>query len=113
MHQWFGDLLTMKAWSDIWLNESFATYLEARGTAAWRASRGDGTEADVLALELWQNKRAYLEEDGGRYRRPLVTNRYADAYELFDRVAYEKGSLVLHHLCRLLGEQRFRAALAL
>jgi len=113
VHQWYGDLLTMKAWSDIWLNESFATYLEARGTAAWRASRGDGTEADVLALELWNNKQNYLEEDGSRYRRPLVTNRYADAYELFDRVAYEKGSLVLHHLCRLLGETRFRAALKL
>jgi len=113
VHQWYGDLLTMKAWSDIWLNESFATYLEARGTAAWRASRSDGTEADVLALELWNNKQAYLEEDSGRYRRPLVTNRYADAYELFDRVAYEKGSLVLHHLCRLLGEDRFRAALKL
>lgn len=113
VHQWYGDLLTMKAWSDIWLNESFATYLEARGTAAWRASRGDGAEADVLALELWNNKQAYLDEDGNRYRRPLVTNRYADAYELFDRVAYEKGSLVLHHLCRLLGEDRFRAALKL
>lgn len=113
VHQWYGDLLTMKAWSDIWLNESFATYLEARGTAAWRASQNDGAEADVLALELWNNKQAYLDEDSGRYRRPLVTNRYADAYELFDRVAYEKGSLVLHHLCRLLGEERFRAALKL
>src|ERR1043165_9075921 len=113
VHQWYGDLLTMKAWSDIWLNESFATYLEARGTAAWRASRGDGSEADVLALELWNNKHSYLEEDGGRYRRALVTNRYADPYELFDRVAYEKGSLVLHHLCRLLGEARFRPALKL
>jgi aminopeptidase N len=113
VHQWFGDLLTMKAWSDIWLNESFATYLEARGTAAWRASQQDGREADVLALELWHNKQAYLDEDGGRYRRPLVTNRYTDAYELFDRVAYEKGSLILHHLCGLLGEERFRAALTL
>ena len=113
VHQWFGDLLTMKAWSDIWLNESFATYLEARGTAAWRASLNDGSEADVLGLELWNNKQAYLDEDSGRYRRPLVTNRYIDAYELFDRVAYEKGSLILHHLCAILGESRFRAALKL
>jgi aminopeptidase N len=113
VHQWFGDLLTMKAWSDIWLNESFATYLEARCTAAWRQAQGHGRELDVADLELWNNRQVYLEEDGGRYRRPLVTNRYADPYELFDRVAYEKGSLVLHGLCRLLGEERFRAALAL
>ncbi|MBA3685198.1 MAG: M1 family metallopeptidase, partial [Planctomycetes bacterium] len=113
VHQWFGDLLTMKGWADIWLNESFATYLEARGTAAWRAQAHGRDEADALALELWGNRREYLEEDGQRYRRALVTNRYADAYELFDRVAYEKGSLVLHHLCRLLGEERFRAGLRL
>jgi aminopeptidase N len=113
VHQWFGDLLTMKAWSDIWLNESFATYLEARCTAAWRSAQGQGTVEDILALELWGNRQAYFDEDRGRYRRPLVTNRYVDPYELFDRVAYEKGSLVLHALCRQLGEERFRAALAL
>ncbi|MBA3710057.1 MAG: M1 family metallopeptidase, partial [Planctomycetes bacterium] len=113
VHQWYGDLLTMKGWSDIWLNESFATYLEARGTAAWRAHGDPRREADELALLLWIDRRAYLDEDGGRYRRALVTNRYEDAYELFDRVAYEKGCLVLHQLLRLLGEDRFRAALTL
>ncbi|MBA3938276.1 MAG: hypothetical protein H0X38_12500, partial [Planctomycetes bacterium] len=113
VHQWFGDLLTMKGWADIWLNESFATYLEARGTAAWKAHSAGYDAADHLALELWGNRAAYLEEDSGRYRRALVTNRYVDAYELFDRVAYEKGSLVLHYLCCYLGEERFRAALAL
>jgi len=116
VHQWFGDLLTMKGWSDIWLNESFATYLEARGQAAWIAHRdGGGAQRyqDELALHQWADRRAYIEEDGGRYRRALVTNRYADAYELFDRVAYEKGSLVLHHLAQVLGEARFHRALAL
>ncbi len=115
VHQWFGDLLTMKGWSDIWLNESFATYLEARITARWRAllTGGAEKEADVLALELWHNRGAYLDQHGGRYQRALVTNRWDDAYELFDRVAYEQGSLVLHTLCRWLGEERFHAALKL
>ena len=113
VHQWFGDLLTMKSWSDIWLNESFATYLEARVTARWRAhQRGDG-EADVVAHQLWHNRAAYLEQHGSRYQRPLVTNRWDDAYELFDRVAYEQGSLVLHALCSWLGEDRFHAVLKL
>ena len=113
VHQWYGDLLTMKAWSDIWLNESFATWLEARGLAAWRAEKFGERESDALDLHLWDNRTAYFDEDSSRYRRPLVTNRYADAYELFDRVAYEKGSLVLHHLSFVLGEERLRAALKL
>ena len=113
VHQWFGDLLTMKSWSDIWLNESFATYLEARITAKWRAHRGVEIETDAVQRELWHNRAAYLEQHGSRYQRPLVTNRWDDAYELFDRVAYEQGSLVLHTLCSWLGEERFHAALKL
>ena len=113
VHQWFGDLLTMKGWSDIWLNESFATYLEARITARWRAAQGVASEADALAHELWRNRSAYLDQHDGRYRRALVTNRWDDAYELFDRVAYEQGSLVLHTLASWLGEARFHAALKL
>lgn len=113
VHQWYGDLMTMKGWSDIWLNESFATYLEALGTSAWYAHAHGEVEADALDLHLWGNRAAYVEEDASRYRRALVTNRWQDAYELFDRVAYEKGSLVLHHLAGYLGEARFRAGLAL
>jgi aminopeptidase N len=122
-HQWFGDLMTMKGWADIWLNESFATYLEARCTAAFHAHRAEGIatenvamskrEAEELELKLWIDRKAYLEEDSGHYRRALVTNRYGDPYELFDRVAYEKGALVLHTLRCHLGEERFRAAVAL
>ena len=113
VHQWFGDLLTMKSWSDIWLNESFATYLEARITARWRAHQRGDLEPDVVAQQLWHNRAAYLEQHGSRYQRPLVTNRWDDAYEMFDRVAYEQGSLVLHALSSWLGEARFHAALKL
>lgn len=113
VHQWYGDLMTMKGWSDLWLNESFATWLEARGTSAWKARHAGAVERDELDLALWHNRAAYLEEDGGRYRRALVTNRWVDAYELFDRVAYEKGSLILHHLFSVLGAERFNAGLAL
>ncbi len=113
VHQWYGDLLTMKGWSDIWLNESFATYLEAVVTAKYRAATRGDVEQHALALELWHNRAAYLEQDGSRYRRALVTNRWEDADELFDRVAYEQGSLVLHHLRSVLGDDAWLRSIRL
>ena len=113
VHQWYGDLLTMKGWSDIWLNESFATWLERRCGAAWHAAQVGANELDERQRLAWVDREAWLSEDGERYRRALVTNRWADAYELFDRVAYEKGGLILDQLAAQLGEDRLNAALAL
>jgi aminopeptidase N len=98
VHQWFGDLLTCRDWSHIWLNESFATYFEAAYT-----QRDDGE--DEFRYELRGNLGAYLAES---YKRPIVYNVYnRDGWEMFDRHAYQKGSLVLHMLRFVLGEQGF------
>jgi aminopeptidase N len=98
VHQWFGDLLTCRDWSHIWLNESFATYFEAT-----YAQHDDGE--DEFRYELRGNLRRYLSES---YKRPIVYNVYnSDGWEMFDRHAYEKGSLVLHMLRFVLGEQGF------
>ncbi len=103
VHQWFGDLVTCKDWSNIWLNESFATYLEALYT---RKDRGE----DEFVYELYGNLRSYLEEYR-RYSRPIVMRIYRDPDELFDSHSYPKGSLVLHTLKNIVGEQVFREAL--
>ncbi len=98
VHQWFGDLLTCRDWSHIWLNESFATYFEAT-----YAQHDDGE--DAFRYELRNNLKSYLSES---YRRPIVYNVYAsDGWEMFDRHVYEKGSLVMHMLRFVLGEQAF------
>ena len=98
VHQWFGDLLTCRDWSHIWLNESFATYFEAA-----YVQHDDGE--DVFRYELRGNLQTYLSSP---YKRPIVYNVYhSDGWEMFDRHAYEKGSLVLHMLRFLLGEQAF------
>ncbi|HEU5367871.1 MAG TPA: M1 family aminopeptidase, partial [Ktedonobacterales bacterium] len=102
VHQWFGDLLTCRDWSHIWLNESFATYFEACYT-----QRDDGE--DVFRHELRDNLHSYL---ASPYKRPIVYNVYhSDGHEVFDRHAYEKGSLVLHMLRFVLGEQAFWRAI--
>lgn len=99
-HQWFGDLLTCRDWSHAWLNESFATYFDALFVEHDRGR-------DELAVEMWQNARAYFDEDRERYRRPIVTNLWRTPSDLFDRHLYEKGACVLHMLRYVLGERDF------
>ncbi len=103
-HQWFGDLLTCRDWAHAWLNEGFATYFEC----VWReADLGyDEYLYDVLSCVA-----GYLAEDGERYRRPIVCNRFIDPIELFDRHLYEKGGAVLHMLRGELGDARFWRAI--
>ncbi|HEX2910885.1 MAG TPA: M1 family aminopeptidase [Chloroflexia bacterium] len=96
-HQWFGDLLTCRDWSNGWLNEGFATYFEALWT-----EHHEGR--DEFIYEMDANARSYFSEDTGRYRRPIVAYTFNQPIDLFDRHLYEKGSLVLHMLRYLLGE---------
>ncbi|MBN9386986.1 MAG: HEAT repeat domain-containing protein [Chloroflexi bacterium] len=96
-HQWFGDLLTCRDWSNGWLNEGFATYFEALWT---EHSLG----RDEFIYEMHGNAQAYFSEDKNRYRRPLVAYTFNQPIDLFDRHLYEKGSLVLHMIRYLLGE---------
>ena len=97
-HQWFGDLLTCRDWSHGWLNEGFATYFEALFT---EHNKG----IDEFRYELYQNAQIYMGEDAGRYRRPIVNNVYHEPIDLFDRHLYEKGSLVLHMIRTVLGDE--------
>jgi aminopeptidase N len=97
-HQWWGDLLTCKNWSNTWLNEGFATYFEALFT---EHDRG----IDEFRYEMLGNARAYLKEDHEKYRRPIVSPKYDDTSDMFDCHSYQKGSLVLHMLRWVLGEE--------
>ena len=103
-HQWFGDLLTCRDWSHAWLNEGFATYFEALYTEHHRG-------LDEFRYELHQNAGIYLAEDAARYRRPIVNNVYHEPIDIFDRHLYEKGSLVLHMVRTVLGDELWRRAI--
>ncbi|UCH09527.1 MAG: HEAT repeat domain-containing protein [Fidelibacterota bacterium] len=96
-HQWWGNLLTTKNWNHIWLNEGFATYFEALYTEHDQGYR-------AFTLEMDENRQYYMKEDSKEYRRPIVTSWYENPEELFDRHSYQKGSLVLHMIRTLLGE---------
>jgi aminopeptidase N len=104
-HQWWGDLVTCREWSEGWLNEGFATYFEY----VWRMQHKGRDEADV---ELLGDAESYLAESG-RYQRPIVCRQYEEPIDLFDSHLYEKGGRVLHMLHHELGEESFWRSLAL
>ena len=99
-HQWFGDLVTCKDWSHLWLNEGFATYYS-------HLYEGHKFGRDALLYDMYCD----ATEDvlpKHKDRRPIVFNRYKDPIEQFDFRVYPKGSWVLHMLRSQLGEQLFR-----
>jgi aminopeptidase N len=99
-HQWWGNLVTCKDWTQIWLNESFATYSEY----LWREhSRG----RDEARFALFQDFLVYLREDWTSHRRPIVCRKYRFSEEVMDRHAYEKGACVLDMLRWVLGDEAF------
>jgi aminopeptidase N len=100
-HQWFGDLLTCEHWSEIWLNEGFATYFSElhrealEGVDAFRASMRDVQES-------------YLTQDVGERRRPTVWSTYRDPMDLFTSGhAYPGGAARLHLLRFFVGDEVF------
>ena len=101
-HQWFGDLVTCREWSQGWLNEGWATWSES----IWRRARFGDDEAQLSLLDMLDH---YLDEAGGRYQRAMVARRWRSPIDLFDRHLYEKGALVLQTLCHELGGGPFWA----
>jgi aminopeptidase N len=104
-HQWWGDLVTPADWSHIWLSEGFASYFETLYT---QKSRGE----DEFRYELLRKAESYFQEDAAEYRRPIVSSLYTDPVDVFDQHTYDKGSLVLHMIRYLLGDDAFFNALS-
>lgn len=104
-HQWFGDFVTCRDWGDTWLNESFATFMEA---LYMEHSRGTA----VYQREIDNDMSSYFME-ARRYKRPLSTKLYPNADSMFDSHSYPKGGAILHTLRRYLGDEAFFGGLKL
>ena len=102
-HQWFGDYVTCKDWGQIWLNESFATFMEMSYMAETRGPNDS-------MREIEENSQGYFQESE-RYKRPLATDFYSEPGVMFDQHTYPKGGVLLMSLRRQIGEQAFYAGL--
>ena len=108
-HMWFGNLVTMRWWDDLWLNESFATYISylamteaTRFTNAWKVFNSD--------IKRW----AY-QQDQLPTTHP-ISGRAADteiAFLIFDGITYGKGASVLKQLVKYIGPDTFRDGMRL
>jgi len=97
-HQWWGDLVTCKDWSHLWLNEGFATYCEL----LWAEHYKGRDERDYLLLAKSRAARS-----GSALKRPVVDRYYSDPSTMFDSRAYPKGGWILHMLRSQLGDDDF------
>src|SRR3984893_2951593 len=106
-HMWFGDLVTMKWWNGIWLNEAFATFMEMLAVDAWKPNwkRWEGFSA---------SRTAAMAIDALGSTRPIEYTVLSpeDARSMFDVLTYEKGASVLRMLEQYLGAERFRTGIA-
>ena len=103
VHQWFGNLVTMEWWEDLWLNESFATWLACKIVDDWRPEWRSW-------VEFARDKQVPFGVDALASTRPISSKvrTAAEAEEMFDALTYEKGASALQMLEQFLGEEVFR-----
>ncbi len=106
VHMWFGDLVTMKWWNDLWLNESFADYL-----SYFAMSRGT-LFSDALE-HMYARKEWAYQQDQYSTTHPIAASARdtIEAFSNFDGISYSKGASVLRQLQYFIGDEAFRAAI--
>jgi len=111
-HMWFGDLVTMKWWNDLWLNESFAEFI-----SHFAMSHIQDKLKTIKFTDVWVE---FLSGKGWGYREDQLETTHPingdvhnthDAESIFDGITYAKGSAVLKQLIALIGEKNFSNAM--
>ncbi len=102
-HLWFGDLVTMQWWDDIWLNEGFATWMAGKIVAQWKPEWGGEDEnADRRGNAMGADSLASSQP----VRRPIHNN--GDIASAFDGISYQKGGALLSMFETWMGPEKFR-----
>ena len=107
-HMWFGDLVTMKWWNGIWLNEAFATFMEMLAVDAFKP---EWQRWNTFSI----SRSSAMLTDGLISTRPIefTVRRPEECESMFDILTYEKGAAVLRMLEQYLGGKEFQKGIAL
>lgn len=108
-HQWFGDLVTMKWWDDLWLNESFAEFMQY---VCIREIRPNYDYEDFFIFD---------DVSSGMFADSILSTHaissgiksVEEAFEVFDQISYEKGASVLRMTENFIGKEKFRKGVSL
>ncbi len=102
-HQWFGDMVTMQWWNNLWLNEGFATWMENKPVAAWKPEW-------KIPEDVAENLNSTLNLDAQKVTRTIraEANTPDEINEMFDGITYGKAGAVLGMVENYLGEEPFR-----
>jgi aminopeptidase N len=102
-HQWFGDMVTMEWWNNLWLNEGFATWMESKAVAAWKPE-WQIPQDDALSMD------GILNYDAGKVTRAIRANADTpgEINEMFNGITYQKGGAVLAMTENYEGKEVFR-----
>ena len=105
--QWFGNLVTMRWWNDLWLNEGFASWMEYKGVAQaqpkWAMVEQFWAQVVLPALRL--------DSLASSHPVSMPVNDPKEIEAIFDTISYKKGSSIIHMLEHSLGEDVLRAGL--
>ena len=106
-HQWFGNLVTMKWWNDLWLNESFATFMATKFVDKFYP------EWDLWNQFVEDAMNAAMGLDSLKNTHPIdvKVNSTSEIREIFDAISYDKGGCVLRMLEHYVGESNFQKGL--
>ncbi|MEP7044441.1 MAG: M1 family aminopeptidase [Dokdonella sp.] len=105
-HQWYGDLVTVPWWDDIWLNEAYATWAQAKATVALHPEYFGALEALEAHLGAMDNDSLL---SARKVRQPILGR--GDIETAFDGITYEKGAAILGMFESWLGDDVFRRAM--
>lgn len=106
-HQWFGGMVTMRWWDDVWVSEALASHLATRFVR-------DRFGADIADLQvLAELQEGYFRTDAGPRSHPVQNRELLSLEDAFDAITYSKGAQVVRMVEELLGEERMSAGLSL
>lgn len=103
-HHWFGDLVTCESWSNLTLNEGFATYSEY----LWQEYKYGQDAAEYKRI---QDLNMYIMSSAQTGTHDLIDFEYEDKEDMFDAHSYNKGGLIVHMLRNYVGDEAFYASL--